>query len=45
MQRLLGALADEAVLLVGLEDLHWADEDSMAVVEYLADNLRAERVL
>jgi DNA-binding CsgD family transcriptional regulator len=43
--RLFRALAGSAVLLVGLEDLHWADPDSLAVVEYLADNLRAERVL
>ena len=43
--RLFRALAGPAVLLVGLEDLHWADPDSLAVVEYLADNLRAERVL
>ena len=43
--RLFRALAGSAVLLVGLEDLQWADPDSLAVVEYLADNLRAERVL
>jgi DNA-binding CsgD family transcriptional regulator len=43
--RLLRALAGPAGLLVGLEDLQWADPDSLAVVEYLADNLRAERVL
>src|SRR5690349_89811 len=43
--RLFRALAGPAVLLVGLEDFHWADPDSLAVVEYLADNLRAERVL
>jgi AAA ATPase domain len=43
--RLLRALAGSAGLLVGLEDLQWADPDSLAVVEYLADNLQAERVL
>jgi DNA-binding CsgD family transcriptional regulator len=43
--RLLRALAGPAGLLVGLEDLQWADPDSLAVVEYLADNLQAERVL
>ena len=32
------------VLLV-LEDLHWSDPESMAVVEYLADNLESTRVL
>ena len=43
--RLLRALAGSAGLLIGLEDLQWADPDSLAVVEYLADNLQAERVL
>ena len=43
--RLLRALAGPAGLLIGLEDLQWADPDSLAVVEYLADNLGAERVL
>lgn len=28
-----------------LEDLHWADPDTLAVVEYLGDNLAAQRVL
>lgn len=31
--------------LVVLEDLHWADPDSLAVVEYLADNLAGEPIL
>ena len=43
--RLLRALAGTAGLLVGLEDLQWADPDTLAVVEYLAGNLQAERVL
>ena len=43
--RLLRALAGPAGLLIGLEDLHWADPDTLAVVEYLADNLAAEPVL
>jgi DNA-binding CsgD family transcriptional regulator len=43
--RLLRALAGSAALLIGLEDLQWADPDTLAVVEYLADNLQAERVL
>lgn len=29
-----------SALLVVLEDLHWADPDTLAAVEYLADNLR-----
>ena len=28
-----------------LEDLHWADPDTLAVLEYLGDNLSAEPVL
>ncbi|MGC9961741.1 MAG: AAA family ATPase [Acidimicrobiales bacterium] len=32
-------------IVVILEDLHWADPDSVSVVEYLADNLAAEHVL
>ena len=43
--RLLRALAGTTGLLVGLEDLQWADPDTLAVVEYLADNLQTERVL
>jgi DNA-binding CsgD family transcriptional regulator len=36
--------ADRGVLLV-LEDLHWADPETVTIVEYLADNVAAERVL
>jgi DNA-binding CsgD family transcriptional regulator/tetratricopeptide (TPR) repeat protein len=43
--RLLGALAEPAGLVIVLEDLHWADPDTLAVTEYLADNLAAQRVL
>jgi DNA-binding CsgD family transcriptional regulator/tetratricopeptide (TPR) repeat protein len=32
-------------LLLVLEDLHWADPDTLAVLEYLSDNLAAEPVL
>jgi len=28
-----------------LEDLHWADPDTLAVLEYVSDNLAAESVL
>ena len=31
--------------LLVLEDLHWADPESLAVLEYLADNLAAERLV
>jgi len=34
-----------AGLLIVLEDLHWADPDTLALLEYLADNLGGERVL
>lgn len=31
--------------LLVLEDLHWADPETLTIIEYLADNLRAEQVL
>jgi predicted ATPase len=37
--RLLAVTAGEAGLLLLLEDLHWADAETLAVVEYLADHL------
>ena len=43
--RLLGILAAERGCLVVLEDLHWADPDTLAVVEYVTDNLSSEPVL
>jgi DNA-binding CsgD family transcriptional regulator len=43
--RLLHRLAGPAGLLLVLEDLHWADPDTLAVLEYLSDNLAAEPVL
>src|SRR5664279_25807 len=43
--RLLRLFAREIGCLIVLEDLHWADAETLAVVEYLADNLGAERVL
>lgn len=43
--RLLGQLARRDGLVVVLEDLHWADPDSLAVLEYLTDNLAEQRVL
>jgi predicted ATPase len=30
--------------LIVLEDVHWADADTMAVIEHLADNARDERI-
>ncbi len=36
--------SDDGVVVV-LEDLHWADPDTLAVVEYLAGNVSHERVL
>jgi DNA-binding CsgD family transcriptional regulator len=32
-------------LIITLEDLHWADPDTLAVLEYLADNIGGERVM
>jgi DNA-binding CsgD family transcriptional regulator/tetratricopeptide (TPR) repeat protein len=43
--RLLRALAGDRGCLLVLEDLHWADPETLAVLEYLADNLTGERVL
>ena len=43
--RLLRALAPPAGCVLILEDLHWADRETLALLEYLADNLTAERVL
>ena len=45
MLQLLRRLAGPAGLLLVLEDLHWADPDTLAVMEYLGDNLSAEPVL
>jgi DNA-binding CsgD family transcriptional regulator len=43
--RLLRALSGGAGCLLVLEDLHWADRETLALLEYLADNLAAERAL
>ena len=43
--RLLRALAPQAGCVLVLEDLHWADQETLALLEYLADNLAAERAV
>jgi DNA-binding CsgD family transcriptional regulator len=43
--RLLRALAGDAGCVLILEDLHWADQETLGLLEYLADNLSGERVL
>ncbi len=43
--RLLCALARDRCCVLVLEDLQWADPETVAIVEYLADNLIAEPVL
>ncbi|MBV9922580.1 MAG: AAA family ATPase, partial [Pseudonocardia sp.] len=43
--QLLRRLAGVGALVVVLEDLHWADPDTLAVLEYLGDNLSGQRVL
>ncbi len=43
--RLLRLLGGASGVLLGLEDLQWADPESLALVEYLADNVRTERLL
>jgi DNA-binding CsgD family transcriptional regulator len=43
--RLLRAMSPDPGCLLVLEDLHWADRETLALLEYLADNLAGERVL
>lgn len=43
--RLLHLLSPDHGCLLVLEDLHWADLETLALLEYLADNVFAERVL
>jgi DNA-binding CsgD family transcriptional regulator len=45
VERLLGVVAGPVGCLVVLEDLQWADPETLAVVEYLADALTTERVV
>jgi DNA-binding CsgD family transcriptional regulator/tetratricopeptide (TPR) repeat protein len=40
--RLLRVLGEERGCLLVLEDLHWADSESLSILEYLADNLATE---
>ncbi len=42
--RLLRRLGGERGCLLVLEDLQWADRESLAVLEYVADNVRDERI-
>src|SRR5689334_6205382 len=43
--RLLRVLGGDTGCVLLLEDLHWADSETLAVVDYLADALRDERVV
>jgi DNA-binding CsgD family transcriptional regulator len=43
--RLLRRIAEPTGLVVVLEDLHWADPDTLSLIEYLGDNLSSERVV
>lgn len=43
--RFLRATAGDRGCLLVLEDLHWADPETLTIVEYLADNLASERVI
>ena len=43
--RLLGVAGRAGGVLLVLEDLHWADPETLEVVEYLADRLVGERVV
>jgi DNA-binding CsgD family transcriptional regulator len=42
--RLLGLYRDPGTVLV-LEDIHWADPETLAIVQYLGDNLADKQVL
>ncbi|MCA1845747.1 MAG: AAA family ATPase [Actinobacteria bacterium] len=43
--RLLRCLSEGTGCLLLLEDLHWSDPETLAIVEYLADNLASEPVV
>ena len=43
--QLLRVLSPDGGCMLVLEDLHWADWETLALLEYLADNVAAERVL
>ena len=43
--RLLRAVGRERGCLLVLDDLHWADPDTLAIVEYLAQNIAAEPIV
>jgi DNA-binding CsgD family transcriptional regulator len=43
--RLLAVVSADQPCVLVLEDLHWADTETLAVVDYLADALRHQRVL
>lgn len=45
LRRLLVALSGERATVLVIEDLHWADDETMEAVEYLADNLAGTAVL
>jgi predicted ATPase len=45
LNRLVRHLAEPMGLVLVLEDLHWSDSDTLAVVEYLAHNLAGAQVL
>lgn len=43
--RLLSTIADDRGCLLVLEDLHWADPETIAIVDYFSETLHSERVL
>jgi class 3 adenylate cyclase/tetratricopeptide (TPR) repeat protein len=45
IRRLIEALAAEQPLVLTLDDVHWAEETFLDLVEYLADTIRDSRVL
>jgi DNA-binding CsgD family transcriptional regulator len=43
--RLLTAVASQQAVLLVLEDIHWADQETLSVLEYFADALHTQPVL
>jgi len=45
VRRLLASIGRRDGALIVLEDLHWADVDTLALIDYLADGMRSDRVV
>lgn len=45
MDRLLRLLSQDQLLLIVLDDVHWADDSSLLLLQHLADSMTAQRLL